>query len=157
MSWSWRHSTVALPVLLAAAAPCRAQSRSELQVWALAAASKPAFYGAGLGIAFRDEDRLRFALAAAPGGYGNGAFGARADATLQFLLDPTRPSGAAIYGGGGLSLAARQGHATPYLLLVLGIEHAPGGPRGAFAEVGVGGGVRVAIGYRWRKRNAPGR
>jgi hypothetical protein len=24
-------------------------------------------------------------------------------------------------------------------------------------EVGVGGGVRVAVGYRWRKHNAPGR
>jgi hypothetical protein len=151
MSWSWRRSAVALPVLLAAAAPCRAQRRSELQVWAVAAASKPAFYGAGLGLAFRDQDRLRVAFAAAPGSYGNGAVGARADATLQFLLDPTRRAGAAIYGGGGLSLAARRGHATPFLLLVLGIEHAPGGPRGSFAEVGVGGGVRVALGYRWRK------
>jgi hypothetical protein len=151
MSWCWRRSALALGVLLAAAAPCRAQRRSELQVWGLAVASKPAFYGAGLGFALRDEDRLRLTIAAAPGAYGDGSFGARADATLQFLLDPTKRAGAAVYGGGGLSLAAERGHATPYLLLVLGVEHAPGGPRGSFAEVGVGGGVRVAVGYRWRK------
>lgn len=151
MSWSWRRSAAALGLLLAAAAPCRAQRRSELQVWGMAAASKPAFYGAGLGFALRDQDRLRFSLAAALGADGGGAFGARADATLQFLLDPFTRAGAGIYGGGGLSLAARRGSATPYLLLVLGVEHAPGGPRGSFAEIGVGGGVRVAVGYRWRK------
>ncbi len=157
MSWSWRRSAVALPLLLAAAAPCRAQRRSELQVWGLAAASRPAFYGAGLGLAARDEGRLRFAVAAAGGGFDDGTFGARADATVQFLLDPARRAGAAIYGGGGLSLAVRRGRATPFLLLVLGVEHAPGGPRGAFAEIGAGGGVRLALGYRWRKQNAPGR
>lgn len=151
MSWCWRRSALAVGLLLAAAAPCRAQRRSELQVWGMAAASRPAFYGAGLGLARRDADRLRFAAAAALGGLAGGAFAARGDATLQFLLDPTRRTGAALYGGGGLSLAVARGHATPYLLLVLGIEHAPGGPRGSFAEIGVGGGVRLAVGYRWRK------
>ena len=157
MSWCWRRSALALPLLLAAAAPCRAQRRTELQLWGLGAASKPAFYGAGLGLAARDEDRLRFGVAAAAGGFDDGVFGARADATLQFLLDPARRTGAAIYGGGGVSLAVRRGRATPYLLLVLGVEHAPGGPQGAFGEIGVGGGVRVVLGYRWRKQSAPGR
>jgi hypothetical protein len=45
----------------------------------------------------------------------------------------------------------------PYLLLVLGVENAPGGGGGSFLEVGVGGGARLAVGYRWRKHNAPGR
>jgi len=133
------------------AAPCRAQRRSELQVWGVAVASQPAFYGAGLGVALRDEDRTRFSVAAAAGTLGSSALAARADATLQFLLNPFKRTGLAVYGGGGLSLAVARGSATPYLLLVLGVEHAPGGPRGAFAEVGVGGGVRVAVGYRWRK------
>ncbi len=157
MTWSWRRSALAPLVLLAAASPCLAQRRSELQVWALAAASKPAFYGAGLGLGFRDEGRTRIAVAGALGSFEDGSLGGRADATLQFLLNPQKRAGAAIYGGGGLSLAAGRGQATPYLLLVLGVEHAPGGPGGAFAEIGVGGGVRVAVGYRWRKQDAPGR
>ncbi|OYV71385.1 MAG: hypothetical protein B7Z72_06850 [Gemmatimonadetes bacterium 21-71-4] len=111
----------------------------------------------GLGVASRDEDRTRVAAAAALGAFGDGHFGARADVTLQFLLDPAKLVGAAIYGGGGLSLAVERGHATPYLLLVLGAEHAPGGHGGSFLEIGVGGGVRVAVGYRWRKLNAPSR
>ncbi len=157
MTWSWRRSAVALPVLLAAAAPCLAQRQSELQVWALAAASKPAYYGAGLGLAFRDEGRTKFAVAGALGTFQDGSLGGRADATLQFLLNPQKRAGAAIYGGGGLSLAAGRGQATPYILVVLGVEHAPGGPGGSFAEIGGGGGVRVAVGDRWRKQNAPGR
>ncbi len=157
MTWSWRRSALALSVLLAAAAPCRAQRQSELQVWGLAAASKPAFHGAGLGLGFRDEGRTRFAVAGALGSFQDGSLGGRADATLQFLLNPQKRSGAAIYGGGGLTLAAGRGQATPYLLLVLGAAHAPGGPGGSFVEVGVGGGVRIAVGYRWRKQNAPGR
>ncbi|MBA3893587.1 MAG: hypothetical protein H0X69_07810, partial [Gemmatimonadales bacterium] len=37
-----------------------------------------------------------------------------------------------------------------YLVLALGIENRPGGPSGWFAEAGVGGGARLAGGYRWR-------
>ncbi len=51
----------------------------------------------------------------------------------------------------------RSGRLTPYVLIVLGVENAPGGNGGSFVEIGVGGGVRAAVGYRWRKRNAPGR
>jgi len=156
MSWCWRRSALLLPAL-AFVAPARAQSLSELQLWGTAVASKPAFYGAGLGLGWRDEQRDRFAPAVAVGGFGDGRVGVRADLSYQFLLDPAKRVGSAVYGGGGLTAVVRRGRVVPYVLLVLGIENAPGGSGGSFLEIGVGGGARVAIGYRWRKHNAPGR
>ena len=156
MSWCWRRSALLLPAL-AFAVPARAQGLSELQLWGTAVASKPAFYGAGVGLGWRDEQRDRFAPAVAVGGFGDGRFGVRADLSYQFLLDPVKRVGSAVYAGGGLSAVVRRGRVVPYLLLVVGIENAPGGSGGSFLEIGVGGGARVAIGYRWRKHNAPGR
>jgi len=37
------------------------------------------------------------------------------------------------------------------LLLTAGLEQNPGARRGWAMELGVGGGVRFAVGYRWRK------
>ena len=148
-------------VLLLFAAPALAQGEGggvrETQVWGMAAWSRPAFYGAGLGLGWRDAQRDRIAPAVAFGTFGDGRFGARADLAYQFLLDPAKQTGSAVYGGGGISAVVRRGRVTPYVLLVLGIEHAPGGRGGTFLELGVGGGARLAIGYRWRKQSAPGR
>jgi hypothetical protein len=157
MSWCSKHGLrwVLPPALLSVALPARAQPVRERQIWAVAAGSKPAFCGAGLGLSWRNADRLRLASAVALGALGDAHVGARADLAIHFMLDPVKRMGAAVYGGGGLSLAVARGHATPYLLLVFGVEHAPGGGGGTFLEVGVGGGVRVAGGYRWRKHDAP--
>ena len=157
MTWCWRRSSLLLLPALVAAVPARAQSVGEAQVWALAVASRPAFFGAGFGLGWRDAQRDRLAPALALGEFGDGRFGARADLSYQFLLDPVKRSGPAIYGGGGLTVAAERGRVAPCLLLVLGVENAPGGGGGSFLEVGLGGGARLAIGYRWRKHNAPGR
>ncbi len=145
-----------LGAAVAAAAPCRAQVR-ETQLWGLAVASRPALYAAGFGLAWRDNQRTRIAPAVAVGALADGRFGARADLAIHFLLDPYKRGGTAIYGGGGLTAALAGGRLTPYALLVLGAERNPGGPGGSFIEIGVGGGIRLAIGYRWRKANAPGR
>jgi hypothetical protein len=157
MSWCWRRSALLLAPALAAAHPAPAQSVTETQVWAVAVASRPGFYGGGFGLGWRNGQRDRLAPAVALGELGDGHFGARADLSYQFLLDPDKRSGAAVYGGGGLTAALARGRVTPYLLLVLGVENAPGGSGGSFLEIGVGGGVRIAVGYRWRKHNAPGR
>lgn len=156
MSWCWRRSPLLLVPALAAL-PAQAQSLREAQVWGVGVLSRPAFWGAGFGLGWRTEQRDRIAPALALGGFGDGRFGVRADLAYHFLLDPAKRSGAAVYGGGGLSVVVRSGRVVPYVLLVLGVEGAPGGRGGVFAEVGVGGGARLAIGYRWRKHNAPGR
>jgi hypothetical protein len=36
-------------------------------------------------------------------------------------------------------------------MLTLGLEARPGAPSGWALEVGLGGGVRVSAGWRWRK------
>jgi hypothetical protein len=157
MSWCSKGRAAALlGAALAGAAPCRAQVR-EVQVWGLAVASQPALYAAGFGFAWRDNQRSRIAPALALGALGNGRLGARADLAIHFLLDPYKRAGTAIYGGGGLTASAAGSRVTPYALLVLGAERNPGGAGGSFIELGVGGGVRLAVGYRWRKSNAPGR
>jgi hypothetical protein len=37
-----------------------------------------------------------------------------------------------------------------YIVLTLGMEQHPGLPTGWFVEAGIGGGARLALGYRWR-------
>jgi hypothetical protein len=142
--------------LSAGAVPVRAQGVRELQVQATGVGSRPFFGGAGGGLAFRDADRNRWLGALAVGLLDGGGVGARGDFAYHFLLDPRKRQGSAVYGGGGLTAQLAGGRVRPYVLLVVGAEHAPGGTGGSFVEIGVGGGVRFAVGYRWRKRNAPG-
>jgi hypothetical protein len=145
--------------LCAAVAPGQAQVQAqgvrELQVQAIGVASRPGFGGGGGGLAFRDADRNRWQGVLAVGRLGAGV-AARGDAVYHFLLDPRKRQGSALYGGGGLTAQLAGGRVRPYVLLVVGAENAPGGTGGLFLELGVGGGVRFAAGYRWRKRSAPG-
>ena len=159
MSWCSSPRRAALLALVAAAAPAagRAQDVREVQVQLLGIASRPLFGGVGAAIAWRDESRTRWQAAATLGALDGHGFAGRMDVAYHFLLDPAKRRGSAVYGGGGVSLLAGNGRLTPYVLLVLGAENAPGGNGGSFIEVGVGGGVRATVGYRWRKRNAPGR
>jgi hypothetical protein len=159
MSWCSRPRRAALLALVAAAAPAagHAQGVREVQVQLLGIASRPLFGGAGAAVAWRDASRTRWQAAATVGGLDGHGLAARADVAYHFLLDPAKRRGSAVYGGAGLSALAANGRLTPYVLIVLGVENAPGGNGGSFVEIGVGGGVRAAVGYRWRKRNAPGR
>lgn len=149
--WIW--------LALACARPAcgSAQGWRETQVGGVVVASRPLFAGAGAGLAWRDRGRTRIGLSLAAGAQQGGGVAGRAEAVWHFLLDPGRASGNGVYGGGGLAVAVQaDGAARPAILLVFGAENAPAGRRGTFIEVGVGGGARVALGMRWRKRNAPG-
>jgi len=69
---------------------------------------------------------------------------------VHFLLNPTRRTGAGVYGAGGVAVVGGpvdQG----YVVVTLGVESRPGAPSGWFVEAGVGGGARLAMGYRWRR------
>ena len=160
MSWRWA-GRLALGAGLAAASvgapPASAQGVRELEVRVLGVASDPAFGGAGAGYVWRDARRTRIVGGAAVGVLGGHGVAGRADLAWHFLLDPRKRRGSAVYGGGGISLEAGAGRVRPFILLVLGAENAPGGTGGSFVEIGVGGGVRAAVGYRWRKHGAPGR
>lgn len=123
---------------------------TELQVGVSGALAHRDFWGAEVGVAWRPHGQDRFAASAAVGD-GEGAVAVRAGATAQFVLRPAARTGLSPYAGLGLAFAGARGVAgAAYLLATLGVEAAPGRRRGWFVEVGLGGGIRGAVGLRWR-------
>jgi hypothetical protein len=153
--WARRSAAArALAALLAAAlrsggAPAAAQQVSELGVMGIATASDPALVVAGGYGAIRTSRRTRISVDLGAG-VSDGHAAWRGELLAYFLLNPTRRRGVGVYGAGGIAAVGGpvdQG----YLVLTLGLETRPGGRAGWFVEAGVGGGVRVAAGVRWRR------
>jgi hypothetical protein len=144
----WGEAT-AVAWLLARAAPAAAQHATEIGLEALGTSSDPVVVVAGGYAALRPSDRGR--IAALLGlGVAERAFAWRGEAVGHFLLNPGQQLGWGVYFAGGLAVVgdpATHG----YLVLGLGLEGRPGGREGWVGERGVGGGVRVALGYRWRR------
>jgi hypothetical protein len=139
-----------LPVL---ALQAQQLTTSELSIGVAGAAARHTFSGVELGVGERPSSDMRLAFAAA-GGVEAGRTAARAQATVQMLVNSLSRTGVGVYGGVGAAFAARE--RTPgrgYLALVLGVEGRPGRRRGWYAETGFAGGVRVAVG--WRLRSFP--
>jgi len=141
--------------LLAAAAmvwgnPAKAQRVTELGVHALVGSATPTMAVGGVYGAMRLSQRVRIALTAGAGVAGGQAAG-RGELLGHFLLDPGERRGASAYAGGGIA-----GVIGPvdegYLVLLVGLEGRPGAGSGWAIELGVGGGVRMAAGYRWRRQ-----
>ncbi len=109
------------------------------------------FWGPELGVARRPGGQGRFALSAAGGDY-DGMLGMRVEGTAQLLLRPGDRVGVGPYAGLGLAfLGAESTHGAGYLTALLGVESAPGRAGGWYGELGLGGGVRLAVGWRWRR------
>ncbi len=128
--------------------PVAAQQAKELGVQLVATASDPALAVAGVYGAVRTSARTRLSVAAGAGvSSGDPAF--RGEVLEHFLLSPTERGGLGIYFAGGV--AAVEGPVDRgYLVLTVGLERGPAAASGWGAELGVGGGVRVMLGYRWR-------
>ena len=124
----------------------------EVGAGATVVAARSTFSGVELGIARRVGAGLtRLALGAAGGTY-EGRAGMRLAATAQFLLRPMGQTGAGPYGGLGVAFAGAAGtHGAEYLVLVAGVEAAPGRRQGWYCELGLAGGVRAVAGWRWRR------
>jgi hypothetical protein len=126
-----------------------AQHVVEVGVQAIGTAADPAVGVGGVYGAIRTSNRTRVSAALAAGvSDGDAAF--RGELLAHFLLNPTRRTGAGVYGAGGIAVAegpVDQG----YVVVTLGVEGRPGGRSGWFVEAGVGGGARLAVGYRWRR------
>ena len=136
--------------LLLAASPLAAQQVREIGLQATATASDPALVIGGVYAALRTSLRTRVSVAAGAGVSG-GEAAWRGELLAHFLLNPDRQRGAGVYGAGGLAVVGGPVD-EGYLVLTLGLEARPGGRSGWFVEGGVGGGARLAAGYRWRKR-----
>ena len=139
---------------LLAASPGAAQQTWEIGVQSIAAFSSPAaFVACGYG-AWRGSERTRFS---AGGGVGiaDEKFAWRAEALAHFLFSPNEARRPGFYLAGGI--AAAGGAATRgYLVATLGLEQRPRARTGWALEAGVGGGIRLAAGYRWRFPSGPG-
>jgi hypothetical protein len=128
--------------------PAAAQGGREIGVQATVTASDPALAVAGLYGGIRTSARTRLS-AALGAGVSDGDPAARAEILGHFLLSPGQDRGAGFYFAGGVA-AVGGPVASGYLVLAAGLEERPAARSGWAMELGVGGGVRVALGYRWR-------
>jgi hypothetical protein len=133
---------------LVAATPAGAQQVKELGIQAIGTLSDPELAVGGVYGAWRPSSRGRISAAAGVGGSG-GEAAWRGELLGHFLLAPARKHGPGVYAAGGVAVVGGSAD-RGYLILAVGIEDRPGEATGWFAEVGVGGGARLAAGYRWR-------
>ena len=156
-----------LGALTAAPVPMHAQgaraggggglTATEISVGGVATLAHPAYWGAGLGIGRRVSGQTRVAFAGSVGDWdtsgGTGSsLAVRFEATGQFLVSPALRTGPGIYGGAGVAWQNDSDmYGTGYLMALLGVEGGPGRPSAWYVELGLGGGVRLAAGWRWRR------
>lgn len=142
----------ALPAFLVSSvvlvSPIRAQVRHELGVQVTGAGGRPAILVAGPSWGWRPGLHDRLVLHAGLGA-GEHQVALRGEAVWQFRVEPSARR-VSLYLGGGL--AAQSARTTRgWIVLLAGIESGALHRRGWFAEMGVGGGVRLAMGLRWRR------
>jgi hypothetical protein len=119
----------------------------------VATASDPALGVATISGALRASHRMRIS-GTVGAGVSDGRAAWRGELLAHFLLSPGRLRGLGLYGAGGVAAVGgpvEQG----YLVVTLGLEDRPAARAGWFVEAGVGGGVRLAGGYRWRWLTGP--
>lgn len=107
------------------------------------------FRGGGLEFAWRTPGRLRLAITGAVGEAGARLAG-RAEGMVSYHVNPVQRGGVSPYAGGGLAVTFTANEAVEYLAVTVGFEGNPGGSVGWYGEVGLSGGVRVALGLRVR-------
>jgi len=127
----------------------------EIGVQALATFAAPSFAGGGLSYGVRPGGRPRL-VGLVSAGARDGSLAGRGELVVQYLLAPDRRRGVGFYGVGGIGGVTGPG-SSGYLVVGLGVESAPGGRSGWMLEGGVGGGVRLSVGWRhrWLHRSAP--
>jgi hypothetical protein len=140
---------ILVTTILAAARALTGQVRHELGMQVTATTGRPAALVAGLAWAWRPGYRDRLVLHSGLG-VAEHRLAARSEVVWHFLLQPAAPSGVGVYGGAGLAGQVARS-ARGWIVVLVGIESRPGGRSGWMLEAGVGGGVRVGAGYRWRK------
>ena len=130
--------------------PLAAQQGKELGVQGVATTSDPALAVAAVYAGVRTSARARLS-AAAGAGISSGDLAFRGEVLGHFLLSPSQREGPGFYVAGGLAAVAGPVD-RGYLVLTVGLEDRPAAASGWGVEVGVGGGVRLMLGYRWRWR-----
>jgi hypothetical protein len=140
-------------VLLALAAvpgllPAQARVEHERGLDLVAVTSRPEQWLAGVSLWRRVSPRTRLGGLVAAGVAG-GKVALRAELAGHFLLNPNTVSGWSLYGGGGLAFSRGRARGE-HILVMVGVESRAGATRGWVLAAGLGGGVRVGVGWRWR-------
>jgi hypothetical protein len=152
MTCGWSRTAAVLGCslgVLAGAGRLAAQGVRELGLQAKVTASDPVLAVGGLYGAVRLSPRVRAAATAGLGASG-GQLAGRGELLAHFLFHPGGAARTGLYVGGGVAgVAGVQDEG--YVVLLLGLESRPGGRSGWALEAGVGGGVRLTAGYRWRR------
>lgn len=145
MTSTWGSAALA-GALLAIPSVAVAQRAHELGLQVIATTDDPVAVVAGPSAGIRVERRVRLVGTAGLGLQG-GELAWRLEGVAHFHLRPDSHT-VGVYGGGGLALAGGR-RTQGYMVVLLGVETSPGGTGGWTAEVGFGGGFRMAVGYRW--------
>jgi hypothetical protein len=120
----------------------------EAGIEALATFAQPSFAGGGVSLGIRPGSAIRIVFTATPGVL-RSRIAARAELLAELMLTPAKRRGVGIYGLAGVAGQVGRRDAGR-LVLGLGIEGAPAARGGWHLEAGLGGGVRIAAGWRWR-------
>jgi hypothetical protein len=147
MRYRWRELFLTGAALTAAQAGA-AQRIHELGIETIVTSSDPVLAVLAPFAALRTSGRSRVS-AAVGAGVSDGDLAWRAELLGHFLFSPHKRRSSGFYLAGGVA-AAGGPVSRGYLVLVLGLENRPRGRSGWALEAGIGGGIRVAIGYRWR-------
>jgi len=135
---------------LAGVTPLAAQQRTwELGGQWLVTTADPVLVAGGLYAAWRPSERARLAMTLNGGVAGSDAAG-RGELLAHFLLNPGATTRPGFYVGGGVAGVVRRVD-RGYIVVLAGLEGSPGGRSGWALEAGVGGGIRVTAGWRWRR------
>ncbi|HEU5319442.1 MAG TPA: hypothetical protein VFX28_01480, partial [Methylomirabilota bacterium] len=137
-------------VALAGRAAAQRPAATELGVAAVATFARGDLAAGGVTFGHR-PGQARVALLLAGGGL-DGSAAVRAEATAQFLVNPGARAGVTAYGAAGVAyVGARGTRGMSYLTMFLGIEQGAARSWGWYGEAGLGGGLRIAVGVRWRR------
>lgn len=148
MTRPWRLTLLLLTVLATASLEAQVRAAAGAQAVATGEPEAAAVIGPTgiLGLGRRD----RIAGFAGIGWEDHGHGAGRVEATWQVVLQPDARRVAAYLGAG---VAHRWGRDDQNVVVLLaGLEGRPGARTGWTAEIGVGGGLRVSAGVRWRVR-----
>lgn len=140
------------------AAALRAQEPlgHEVGIGAIGTVASRSFIGGGVSFGLRPGGRVRVVAQVAPGVRSDGVFAVRGELLTHFMLAPGRARGVGFYGIGGIA-GITGGGSGGYLVLGVGLESNPAGASGWLLEAGVGGGARLAVGWRHRSLHWPRR
>jgi len=121
--------------------------RGSLGVVALGVGSDPVFGGVGPAGALNLGREVRLRTNLVVGQRGPDLVG-RAELAIELRTSPMG-RGWALFGGGGLA-AEIEREVRGRVLVTIGAERDPGRGRGWWIETGLGGGLRIGVGYRLR-------